>query len=218
MDDRFFNGIIGAETSVCGYKLQTLTPWHYVLLQAINSPVLESSSSTAIKDVLIFLKIINTTWPRVPNLRPRFRDAFWTWRMHKPKFARKHMRRLAQWIEAQLSVPQFWQDDKHTGNNLSSPPIFALVVGLASKGNIGLADAWNMRMAEARWFDATLAELNGANIKIAYEGESEKLAAMLEMSEEEEIAAAKQNLPPEIFEKWLKQREEQKKKANELEG
>lgn len=212
MDDRFFNGIIGADTSVCGYHLQSLTPWHYVLLQAIESPVLESSTSTTISDVLIFLKIASTTWPQVPNLRPRFRDAWWHWRMKSPKVAAKHMRRLAEWIEAQLSVPQFWDDEKSKGSKLSSPPIFALVVGIASKGNIGLSNAWNMRMSEARWFDATLAELNGANIKIVDEDETQQLAATLEMSDEEQIAAAKENLAPEIFEKWLKHREEQKQK------
>ena len=207
MDDRFFNGIIGAGTSVCGYELQSLTPWHYILLQAIESPVLESSASTSVPDVLIFLKIASTTWPQVPNLRPRFRDAWWHWRMKSPKVAAKQMRRLAEWIEAQLSVPQFWDDEKNKGSKLSSPPIFALVVGLVSKGNLSLSNAWNMRMAEARWFDATLAELNGADLKIAYEGESEAVASILEdMTEERKIEVARQNLAPEAFEVWLENR------------
>lgn len=215
MDDRFFNGIIGAGTSVCGYELQSLTPWHYILLQAIESPVLEASASTSVPDVLIFLKIASTTWPQVPNLRPRFRDAWWHWRMKNPKVATKQMRRLAEWIEAQLSVPQFWDDEKNKGSKLSSPPIFALVVGLVSKGNLSLANAWNMRMAEARWFDATLAELNGATLKIAYENESAEVERILgTMTEEDEIEAARKNLPPELFDRWLTARKNKQKEQS----
>ena len=53
--------------------------------------------------------------------------------------------------------------------------MFALIVSLVSKGNITLHTAWNMRISEARWYDVTLAEINGADLKIAYEGEEEEL-------------------------------------------
>ena len=127
--------------------------------------------------------------------------------MKKPKVAKKQMERLREWIEAQLCIPQFWESDKDKSSKISAPPVFAIIVGLVSKGNIQLHDAWNMRMSEVRWYDATLAELNGADIKFAYEGEADKIKEQLsDIDEEKAIEIAKRNLPPKQFEKWLEAR------------
>jgi hypothetical protein len=84
--------------------------------------------------------------------------------------------------------------------------VFALVVGLVSKGNMTLDAAWNMRIAEARWYDVTLAELNGADLRIAYENEDEQIKERLqEVDEETAVTIAKRNLSQKDFERWHKQ-------------
>lgn len=204
MDDRFLNAFIGSETSVFGYKLRSLTPWHYLLLKAVNSPILDAGAEKSTDDVLIFLKITSCQWPAVPNLRTRWHDVFWNLNMKMPGVVKRQMARLAEWLQPQLSIPEFWANDNAKESTISAPPILALVVGLTSKGGILLSDAWNMRMAEARWFDATLAELNGADIKIAYEGESEEISANLQkIDDEQQVKIAQANLAPENFKKWL---------------
>lgn len=215
MDDRCLNALIGASTRVCGYQLNALTPWHHVLLSAIDSPVFDPDRPKETKDLLIFLKIAQTRWPQVPSLKPSLKDVWWTWRMKKPKIIRREIGRMREWLDAQLAMPQFWENDNSSGNTLSSPPIFALVVGLVSKGGISLDQAWNMRMAESRWFDATLAELNGAKIKFSYEGENEEIAKQLkEMSEEQKVEMARQHMPADRFKKWMAAREANKKKED----
>ena len=215
MDDRFFHGLIGSESLVCGYKLKALTPWHHVILAAIDSPVMLPDSDTHTSDILVFLKVIQTDWPETPNLKLRFRDKIWFWKMKKPSIIKREMAKLRAWLEAQLQNPVFWdveQDKNGSGKSLSSPGIFALVVGLVSKGGIALERAWNMRIAEARWYDATLAELNGANIKFAYEGEADELREKLAaMTDDDMIAAAKAHMTPEKFEVWLKNHKKKQK-------
>ena len=111
MDDRFFNGIIGAKTKVCGHELKSLTAWHYILLQAIESPVLANKGDAHVSDVLIFLKVVSCEWPNAPKLRPKFTDVWWAWRMKKPRVARKQMALLSEWIDAQLAAPRFWESE-----------------------------------------------------------------------------------------------------------
>ena len=215
MDDRFFHGIIGSADRVCSYPVTSLTPWHHVILAAIDSPVMVPDRHTQTSDILIFLKVIQAQWPDVPDLKPSWRDKRWFWKMKKPAIITREMAKLRAWLEAQLQNPVFWdaeQDKNGSGKSLSSPGVFALVVGLVSKGGIALERAWNMRIAEARWYDATLAELNGANIKFAYEGETDELREKLAaMTDDDMIAAAKAHMTPEKFETWLKNHKKKQK-------
>ena len=81
--------------------------------------------------------------------------------------------------------------------------MFALVVSMVSKGNIELSAAWNMRIAEARWYDVALAEINGADLRVAYDGEEDQLREQLqEISEDKAVEIAQRNLSPQDFEKW----------------
>ena len=141
MDDRFFNAFIGSETSVFGYKLRSLSPWHYLLLKAVGSPILDSGAEKSTEDVLIFLKITSCQWPSVPDLRTRWRDVFWNLNMKRRGVIKKQMARLAEWLHPQLSTPTFWANENAQESKISSPPILALVVGLTSKGGVLLSEA-----------------------------------------------------------------------------
>jgi len=216
MDDRFYHGIIGSTDRICGYNVSALTPWHNVILTAINSPVLDPAKETSAGDLLLFLKVLNTRWPDIPDLRAKFKDKWWWWRLNKAKVLLRELGKLKDWLDSQLSSPVTWEvthTDKGAGKRLSSPAILALIVSLVSKGNIQLESAWNMRIAEARWYDAVLAELNGADVRFAYDNE-ELPAAQLESKDEAEIIAlAKRELPPAKFQVWLANRKENQRKA-----
>ena len=206
MDDRFFNAIIGASSRVCGYEINALSPWHHLILQALNSPVLTPDKETSAGDLLLFLKVVSCQWPHSPNLDATWKDRIWYRRLKKSKILLRELDKLKEWLEAQLSSPVLWQkEDNDTGRSLSSPSVFALVVGLVSKGNMTLDAAWNMRIAEARWYDVTLAELNGADLRIAYENEDEQIKERLqEVDEETAVTIAKRNLSQQDFERWHK--------------
>ena len=206
MDDRFFQALIGASSRVCGYDITALSPWHHLILQALNSPVLTPDKETSAGDLLLFLKVVSCEWPHTPNLDATWRDRLWYRRLKKHKVLKREVAKLKEWLEAQLSAPVLWQkEDNDTGKTLSSPSIFALVVGLVSKGNITLEKAWNMRIAEARWYDVTLAELNGAELRIAYENEDQEIKERLpEVDDDMAVTIAKRNLSQADFERWHK--------------
>ena len=206
MDDRFFQAIIGASSRVCGYDIVALSPWHHLILQALDSPVLVPDKETSAGDLLLFLKVVSCEWPNTPNLDATWRDRIWHRRLKKSKILLRELDKLKEWLEAQLASPVLWQkEDNDTGKTLSSPSVFALVVGLVSKGNISLHHAWNMRISEARWYDVTLAEINGAELRIAYENEDEQIKEQLqEVDEEQAVTIAKRNLSQKDFERWHK--------------
>ena len=206
MDDRFFNGIIGASDRICGYDITALTPWHNVILSAINSPVLVADMETSAGDLLLFLKVVSCEWPNLPNLKARWHDIIWHRRLKKERILYRELEKLKSWMNCQMSAPVLWTNEDSDGGNsksLSSPSVFALIVSLVSKGNITLHTAWNMRIAEARWYDVTLAEINGADLKIAYEGEEEELKEQIkEISDDKAVKIAKRNLSEKDFERW----------------
>ena len=206
MDDRFFHAIIGASDRVCGYDITALPPWHSVILSAINSPVLNPDKDTSAGDLLLFLKVVSCEWPNMPNLKARWRDIIWHRKLKKSRTLLKELAKLKVWLSCQLSAPELWaneSEDNNTGRSLSTPSMFALVVSMVSKGNIDLSAAWNMRIAEARWYDVALAEINGADLRVAYEGEEDQLREQIqEISEDKAVEIAQRNLSPQDFEKW----------------
>jgi len=215
MDDRYFHGILGCEAVVCGRRLSNLTPWHVTILYAINSPFVGDDVKMTAGDVLLFLAVSKAQWPERPNLKPRLRDIWWLIRMGREREFRKQSRILNAWVKPQLSTPRLWQDEgnKSTGKNLTSPAMAALVVTLVSKVGVTLKEAWNMRLSEARWYDTVKAELEGAEIKVAYDNEEEFKDGLEGKRESEIIAIARQQLEEKAFKQWLAARRKNKNKS-----
>src|SRR6056300_1123538 len=147
MDQRFYDGILGCSTKVCGYKVDALTPWHHLLLNVIESPILGGSGNADTYDLLVFLKITQAKWPEQPSFKLKLRDFIWLGRMKLIKQAKKEMAKLKTWLGAKTSYPKLWEkeqgDNYNSGRRISSPPIFMFVVGLTSKGGLRLSEAWN---------------------------------------------------------------------------
>ena len=109
MDDRFYNGILGSETSVAGQRLFALTPWHITILHALDSPLIKDGEELTPGDILLFLRIVQCRYPNRPDdLRPRWRDVFWCWRLNKPRILKRHTIRLKKWLDVQMSAPKLW--------------------------------------------------------------------------------------------------------------
>ena len=211
MDDRFYNGVIGCATTICGYKVDALTPWHHVLLSAIDSPILNPSKDSELDDLLIFLKVTQSSWPDVPDFKPTISDQIWLLRMKLAKTAGKEMAKLKEWLAVQLSTPKLWQNEDQDGQRRSTTPnMLMLVVGLVNSCNISLSEAWNMRNSEAQWYNIAVAEINGASLRLV--DENEPMPEPVEMSEDEILQTAKDALRPAEFERFKKARKELLKK------
>jgi len=181
------------------------------MLSALGSSVFDSEKTTTIDDLLLFLKVAQTDWPNLPDLRATPRDYYWGWRLKKIKTLRREMDRFKEWLEIQLSSPKLWQnEDKDIKSKPSSPAIMMLVVGLVSTGGLSISEAWNMRVSEAQWFHTTLAELKGAKLKVAYD--TDKMPEKTTFTKEEMLEKAKADLPPAQFKAFKQSLEKNKDK------
>jgi len=199
VDKNYFNGIIGAEIKVCGYRLANLSLWHLAILEAIESPILTGENAGA-REMLVLLKITQAQYPETPCLEPRFKDALWILRMERnPMLAMREVKKLRDWFEVQMSSPVLYKSlKKDKIKEHSSPQILSLVCSLVHKSNCSFEQAWNMRSAEARWYEISLAEQEGAELNISYENEEEEQ----QISKEEALKLAKKWLTKEEFESW----------------
>lgn len=213
MDDRFYNGLIGCATTVCGYKVDALTPWHHVLLSAIDSPILNPSKDSELEDLQVFLKVTQSSWPDVPDFSATFSDQIWRLRMKLAKTAGKEMGKFKEWLTVQLATPRLWEnegDNKNKQKKSTTPNMLMLVVGLVNTCNISLSEAWNMRNSEAQWYNIAIAEINGANIKLV--DENEKMPTKTKFTKEEMLEKAKADLSPAQFKAFKQSLEGQGKK------
>lgn len=202
MDDRFFNGLIGSPAKVCHYELKALTPWHLLILSAINSPVNDPEQDCTVDDLLVCLKVLQTEWPQVPEFKSTMLDKWWAFNMRRLIVARQQFNKFSEWIKVQLSFPEFWESSKDddVADTSNMPNILALITGIVCNSNITLYEAWNMRLSEARWYQVGIAHNNGAEFKIV--DESQPMPELGEVKPEEAVEAARKTLPPEIFKKW----------------
>lgn len=204
MDDRFFNGLIGSPTRVCHYKLKALTPWHFLLLSAIDSPVLQPEKDTHVNDLLICLQVLQLEWPAVPDFKSSLRDKLWAFRMNLHGAARREFAKFGDWLEVQLSFPEFWDTDKdgETQDDTSNMPgVLSLVAGMVCNSSIQLVDAWNMRISEARWYLAAIAHNNGAEFKLVDQSQP---MPDLKVDTQDAVEQARQSMPAPMFERWHK--------------
>ena len=214
MDDRYFHGILGCEAVVCGRRLSNLTPWHVTLLEMNELPFTAGGASIEAKHILQIIRVVKTSYPNEPDMRPfKVRDLFWLWRMRKKKVFIKELHKLNSWLEVQTSMPRLWESsESSSGKTLSAPSMLLIIMALASKTAITDKDAWNTRLSLCRWYDTTLAELAGADIKLAYDEDEDQMIDRLEDKEESEIIAfVKQDLGEKDFKKWHAARRKNRK-------
>lgn len=190
-----------------------MTPWHVTQLEAIGSPVMGDGRINP-QEMLLFLTIAQTQWPnRADDLRPKMRDVWHAIRMKRRNVFMKNVMILKEWMAAQLSTPRLWKDDQSTNvsGSLSSPPMLSIVTTMMSKFNMTRSEAWNMRLSEARWYDTCRAEMEGIDVKIAYDNEEEIIDELEGKTESEIIAIIKDQLGEGDFKKWLASRRKNKK-------
>jgi hypothetical protein len=213
MDDRYFHGILGCEAVVCGRRLSNLTPWHVALMEMNELPFTTGEGAIEPKHILQIVRVTQSSFPNEPDMSPcKIRDLFWLWKMRKKKVFIRELSKLNSWLDVQTSMPRLWQSSGSSkGKSLSAPSMLLIVMALASKTAITDKDAWNTRLSLCRWYDTTLAELEGADIKLAYDGEDSITSILKGKSESEIIAIAKEQLGSEDFKKWHSARRKNRK-------
>ncbi len=204
MDLNFLNGIVGGGTRLLGKKIDGLTLWHLLLLEAVENPVI-SGEHIEPEDLILFQKIVLCSYPNTPNLQPTWRDKFWRLKLFSVKVAEREAKRLAEWLSVQMALPKFYKvldsQQIREGSNMSAPPLLLAVAALSLKTNETLKDVWNMRYAESRWIESSIAELEGSELRFDIKTDEETQGRP--MTEEEANALALKELPPELAKKFI---------------
>ena len=90
MDDRLFNGLIGADMRLLGKRLGGLTLWHVFILHAIESPIMGGVQKPVTPhDLLVLKRVLQASKPDIPNLKPNLRDVWHALRMRAAAISRQ---------------------------------------------------------------------------------------------------------------------------------
>jgi len=159
---------------VCGRSLLAFTPYHYLLLKAIQSPLLEADGINRPADLLAAVAACRNSFGSPVNLKPRLRDAIWNWRMtRKPALFRREMVKFSRWMTEHSSGPRFWEviSGGQQTRDLTGPDIMTLIVPIIMRTSITEAEIWNMSLGKAQWINAEIQEIEGSQRRFYYEDE-----------------------------------------------
>lgn len=172
MDDRFFTACFPGCVRVCGRVLTDFTPFHYLLLKAIQSPFIDPDGVNRPADLLAAISACRNRFGRPINLKPSLRDFVWKLRMERsPKLFRREAVAFARWMTNHSSGPRFWEvvSGGPKTRELTGPDILTLVVPLIMKTGMTEAEVWNMSFGRAQWLSAEIQEIEGSGRRFLYD-------------------------------------------------
>ena len=187
--ENIYQNLFAPQVKTCGRKLDRFTLWHYLLLRAFRSPILDPKEDLTPADLLLAVELCSTPTLQRPRTSPRFL-ADWYWSralLDEPRFIQQATP-FCDWLDAHLAGPSFWQDSNRQGGGLTAPEIYTLAYGLTSKAHLSELQAWSKSPGQAESILATVAELEGAEIHFC---DPEELASdeVIQPSSREEIEA-----------------------------
>ena len=167
MDDRFYNAFLPPEVVVCGRRLRKFTVWHFFLLSAIGSPVVEDGDIQP-EHLCAAIQLCRQEHGENGSIKPSLRDLWWKRKLTRnPDLFRKQVEYFYQWMHLHSQRPVYWRkSDGSIGNGPSGPRCLFLVGSLMRKASISKSDAWNTSLGEAQWMDICFAQLDGAPIHV----------------------------------------------------
>lgn len=202
----FYRSFFSEGFKVAGYNLKPFCLGHLALLRALNSPFAKEEQLRPI-DIIIFLKVCSSSYPFQPKLRLSFFDRFRIYLMiFNHYYFKKILNSCADYMQEFRNFPEYYNDDlKNSLRPMSAPSELSSVVNLIKNG-IPHQEAWEMSLAYAQWFNATVNEQAGDTRGFYDPLGYTKAPPPLQLTEAEEVELAREKLPPKIFQKWLKAR------------
>lgn len=172
MDDRFFTAYFPGEATICGRSLVAFTPFHYLLLKAIESPFLQADGINRPADLLAAIAVCHNRFGKPVKLKPSLRDIIWKWRMdNNAALFRREAVKFSAWMSAHSSGPRFWEVISGGGKtrDLTGPDILTLIVPLMMKAHLSESEAWNMSLGRAQWLSAEIQEIEGSERRFLFD-------------------------------------------------
>lgn len=174
MDDRFFTAYFPGHARICGRDLTDYTPYHYLLLKAIDSPFLRMDGIIRPADLLAAVAACRNRFGLPVKIRPGWKDIFWKIRMTRnPKLFRKQAGRFSLWLESHSSSPRFWEivSGGPKTRDFTGPQILTLIVPLFMKTSMSEEYVWNMSIGRVQWLNSVIQEIEGSDRRFLFDSD-----------------------------------------------
>lgn len=172
MDDRFFTAYFPGHARVCGRVLNDFSPFHYLLLKAIESPFSDADGVNKPADLLAAIAACRNRFGDPVKLKPTLRDLVWRLRMDRnEKLFRREVVKFSLWMTSHSSGPRFWEitSGGPTMRELTGPDILTLVVPVIMKTGMGEKEIWNMSLGRLQWLSAEISEIEGSTLRFLFD-------------------------------------------------
>ena len=180
MDKRYLNAFLAPPKYVIGgIELDYFCPRHFLTLQVINSPFIDTNAKGVTgKDIFIALRICSTeNWVaslKTPTLLERWRylriDSI-------PENKAKALEEFGRYLGESMSVPKIWiknNGKEEVKKPTNIPETLSMVVILMSKFGFSEQEAWNMPFSKAVWYTTAYSSQEGAELSIITTEQEEK--------------------------------------------
>lgn len=175
-------------TTVCGRRLLPFCLRHRVALESIGSPILDTSKTVTVADIILAARILSTYDLNNLPAKPTFREQWWAARLkYNKKLLLEQLVAFVHYFAEQSFWPRFWEKDKTAKSN-GIPWQLAIVAGLMRNG-CSYEDAWTMPESQAVWLHMANVTASGADVQIVSDTEW----AAMEKCKAEAAAKASRN-------------------------
>lgn len=157
--------ILSPTIKVCDKTLLPFCLRHRVALEAIDSPVLNTSKEMTGAHLVAAVRILSTYNLEEIRQTPTIREKVWGFRADISKtLLFGEMVKLHHYMTAQSLWPRFWvKEEKSSSGQI--PWILAIVANLVRNG-CTLEEAWTMPESEAIWLHVAHCSAVGADVSI----------------------------------------------------
>lgn len=174
MDDRFFTAYFPGHARVCGRVLNDFSPFHYLLLRAVDSPFMNPDGVNRPADLLAAVAACRNRFGVPVKLKPTLRDLVWRFRMDRnPRLFKREALAFAAWMGSHSSGPRFWEitSGGPAMRELTGPDVLTLVVPVIMKTGMTEKDVWNMSLGRLQWMSAEISEIEGSTLRFLDEND-----------------------------------------------
>lgn len=195
MDSKFITAFILPERwDIVGYKLRPYSPRIIINLHAVESPYVTGQVPTA-EDTVKFLKFCSSDCESIIDIpKVDIFDSFvYLKAKYQPAFHVQLIKAIANYIKEYSSGPNYRVVSKGKSkaetlvDNNSMPEMLSLVAVCMAKLGLSEKEAMNMPIARLIWYGASVAMMEGADIRInPDESQAEKDANLLREWEKSE--------------------------------
>lgn len=166
--------ILRPTVKVAGVRLLPFCLRHRVALEALDSPVLDTTKKIGPTDLVLAVRVLSThnlDEVRKPwTIAEQFRIALYN---HSPARFIAELRKLVIYFEAQSLWPRLWQKDEKP-KSVAIPWQLTIVASLVRNG-CQLESAWTMPESEAIWLYFANCKAEGASVEIISDEEWEAM-------------------------------------------